>query len=384
MKVLLITYHPLLRVNGGTEMYKKIMKSFHADELDWLSTGYHTKRETYDDVTQYLKLEVNSLFFLDYFQRFLTKFPASIFYYFWYYRIYVKRVLKELYKRDLEKYDIIWVEHVKHNIYIAGELIRNGFQVHLSNNDDCSVNATFIENQFFLLDRFRKNLENCRSADFISDAMRKYYESLGLTLRPSIQIWLNEKYIRGNRNKFSSQYINILFYGNPHGLSPMTSFIKFIVSNSNLRLTIYGPAYLSRFISEKNNIFLNSFTDKKTLNSVLHKATFVYVPYSFKNSYKIVVSTSLPSKLIVALQLGVPIIAHCPKYSSLYRLILDYNLGLVIDSKSVGSDFLKKINSVTELEYEGWSHNCRNYYDSHLDPDMQINNFKSLLKLEYN
>lgn len=380
MKILLVTYHPLINVNGGTSMYRKLILSFSTTELKWVSTGGYKKRRLIDGLTEYLVTEVNSIFFTDFFQRLLVRFPFNIFYYLYYYFFYPRLIIKTLNDLDLLKFDIVWIEHVKHNVIIANYLIKSGHKVHLSTNDFYSVNSKYFEHNFILKNIFKWNLENAMSQDFISDAMIEYCYEHNYKIKNYIKLWLNQEVSGFNSATLNKDRINILFYGNPHCTKNIREFSKYCTNSKSISLKIFGPSYLRKYVDESNVINVHGFIGFNELVSHIELSNFVYVPYSFDKKDRVVVSTSLPSKLIAALQIGTPIIAHCPPYSSLASLVKKFNLGIVIETLDIPE-------SILDIEflgsYDSWKVNCRNYYAINLKPDCQIEKFKSHLTYKF-
>ena len=226
MKILLVTYHPLINVNGGTSMYRKLILSFSTTELKWVSTGGYKKRSLIDGLNEYIISEVHSIFFSDFFQRVFVRFPFNIFYYLYYYFFYPRLIIKTLNNLDLSKFDIVWLEHVKHNVIVANNLIKSGHKVHLSNNDFYSVNSKYFERNFILKNIFKWNLENTLSQDFISDSMVEYCYVHNYRIKNYITLWLNQEVSGFNSATLNRDRINILFYGNPHGTKNIREFSK--------------------------------------------------------------------------------------------------------------------------------------------------------------
>ena len=121
MNVLLVTYHPLKEINGGTVMYKSLVRNISDYNLYWVPTG-STDDELPHEVLQCCSgvLNLKSFLFRKNIKRVSRFFPCSILYlilvYFYYVPLSACKIIRYVKKT---RPDVVWFELARHNYFLA-------------------------------------------------------------------------------------------------------------------------------------------------------------------------------------------------------------------------------------------------------------------------
>ncbi len=356
--VLLITYHPLKAINGGTKMYESILKKLGDFNLFWIATGSSNKKIPPHLIPLFIKVKfITSFIFYKNWLRVFTKFPFVFIHLFILYFIYtpysyyrIKKTIKD------ENIDLVWIETFKQT-YLLAYLIQKKLNVklHLSFNDHYSAQAYYGE-KALLNFLFRKIIKSNSSFDFISDGMLNYFkEKYHFNSNNHMILWLGvESKDFQDKMSFKNNYYNrIIFYGSIHGFDTFCKFCDAIakynsISVVKITLDIYSEMNYS-FLSKKYD-FVNFFglLSESKLKETILKYDLVYVPMYFDAKNSIVAKTSISSKMILAINSGLPIFSHAPIDSANSIFVSKYNIG--INCFSLDSDDI--INCLRKLNKE--------------------------------
>jgi hypothetical protein len=324
-------------MNGGTVMYKKLIKSVDHNSFFWFATGASEKTPpSFAKELEFKYYIFNFFCFKKNWLRIFTKFPFYLIHYFILYIIYSPiafyKVLKIINEHKIE---VVWIEAFKQTYVISILLlIFTDCKLHLSINDNFSAQTTYFE-RYFLGKIFKKIIKSNSSFDFISEGMLDYYKSkYHFTSTKYCILWLADY----SPEEFTPAKINhdlnkIMFYGNIHGLDTFYSFCDFLKTNKKkLTLDIYSQEDYS-FISRKySNVTYKGLLTSEELKSEIKNYDLIYVPMYFDKKNELTALTSLSSKMLIAIYSGVPILSHAPINSANSIFVNKFQLGFINDS----------------------------------------------------
>lgn len=374
--VLLITYHPLTNINGGTVMYKNLIENFPSKNLHWIGTGAFLQKapDFIYNSTKYHRI-IRSYIYSKYWIRIFSKFPFNIFNTLLIYFFYTPRaVLIILYTIKKNKINYIWFETFRQTYLMAFILIKLlNLKVHLSFNDHYSAHCKWPESNFLKL-LCKKLLASNSSFDFISKGMLEYFKSnYNFSSNRYLLLWTGNSNIRNSKATINKEVSKIIFYGSIHGLDVFYSFCEFISSQGNsekkITLDIYSEFDYS-FISNKySNVNYLGKVSQEELSKIILKYDLVYVPIYFELRNNIVAKTSLSSKMLLAINCGVPIFSHGPDYSANTIFLKEHNLGITcpsLDLKVINEkiNFIKKFENrikIQESSIKFWKNQKSNF-----------------------
>lgn len=382
MKILLITYHPLISVNGGTYMYKSIIEKIPKNELIWVATGASdtTSPKWMNDVKKYI---FPSIIFKKNWLRIFSRAPFHLLHYLILYNVYVPVISKKIVKLiNIEKPDIIWIEGVKQTYKIGNILLnKTKIPIHTSINDDYRAQTTLIENRFILRKYFKRLLFDSVSLDFISEGMRELYQEEFNYQKNNYKIfWIGNKIETLPVPTIKSKIKKIIFYGSLHGIDSINIFSNALEHlNGDVTLDIYSQMNYSFLEKKYHNVFYKGPVPVSTLVKLIQEYDLVYVPLSFEKNFEIVVRTSLPSKMNLALQCQIPILAHGPEYAQNVKFVEKYEVGFTIKTNN-SEDIVKKIKSISIDDRVAASKTQSIVYKNYFDTDRLTNNFLHFLQ----
>ncbi len=383
---LLITYHPMIAINGGTMMYNTILsKIINKDKLFWIGTGASTNQCPIFITKNKIDYKiVSSFIFHKYWLRIFTKIPFVIFHYLVLYLLYTPytffKILKIINQQDVK---LVWSETFKQT-YILAFLIKifTKCSLHLSINDHFTAHSTILESKFLEL-FFKKLINMASSFDFISDGMVEYYKSkYGLSSEYYMVLWIGPDIASKSVDILNNEIKNIVFYGSIHGFD---TFYKFCDAIEKLNMTKNKKISLHIFSEFNYKYFEKKYTFIKYKGSLPNNALveeilnydLVYIPMFFDKKYEIVSHTSISSKMILAINAGLPVFSHAPKNSANSIFVEKYNLGITCDH--INTEIISsKISNFTFSERMACSKSAKYYRGSKLNND---NDYVELEKL---
>lgn len=384
-KILLITYHPLTAINGGTFMYKSIIHKIPENELVWICTGTDNTT-TPNWITGYRHYIFPSFIFKKIWLRVFRKFPFSLIHYLFLYFFYSSRVSKEIIKIvENENIKLIWIEGVKHT-YKIGTILsrRTNIPIHLSINDDYRAQTGYIENRFILKNYFKWLLTNSKSIDFISEGMiEQYQHEFGLVNGNHKVFWIGNESLAMQVPIIKKEIKKIIFYGSLHGLDSIKNFCIAISKLNHIKydlvLDIYSGTDYSFLEKISEKVHYKGHVPVDALKKIIQDYDLIYVPLSFEKKQKIVVKTSVPSKMILALQCQIPILAHGPAYAQNIRFVELHKVGIALKSNIVD----EIINELVSIKYETRlqiSENQSSVYKDYFNTEERVVEFVNNLK----
>ena len=385
-KILLITYHPLLAINGGTYFYKAIIESIPKDKLLWIGTGAPTqKRPSW--MKGFQSYIFSSFIFKRMWLRLFNRFPGriinTVLLYCFYSRFTAHRILRII---EAENIGVIWIESVKQTIVIGEFLSKHtSVPIHLSVNDDYGANSSWIERKLILESSFKYLLERVKSADFISTAMVDYYKKTQVYVRNNYKIfWIGNEIKRLEPPLIQKPLRKIILFGSAHGTQTVESFCSVIdelnSEGQEIVLNIYSGHNYSKLSNKYKSVHFMGNLCLDELVATIRSHDMVYVPFPFEKKHKVLSSTSMPSKMLLALQCQIPILAHGPKYASNIKFVNEYEVGSSINTNE--HSLIKKLYSnISYNDRKSASRKEIMVYDKYFNIKAQVEDYKMQLGL---
>lgn len=385
-KILLLTYHPLTATNGGTIMYKSIIEKLGENELYWIGTGAKNS-EIPEWLRKYNCKIFPSVIFRPLWLKIFMKPPFYFIHFVLLYYLYVpyvtwkiETILKE------QNIQLLWIEGVKQTFKIGEALSKKtGIPIHLSMNDDISVaNSNVFERNKFIVKSFTYLLFQARTLDFISEGMVNYYKSkYGFTKSNFMILWVGNNISKMPDPILKKKISKIVFFGSIHGFETINFFCQALVALNNHKheiiLDIYSGTDYS-FLSKKyKNVFFKGELPTNKLKLAIQNYDLVYVPYPFNLKQKVLAITSMASKMILAMQCQIPILAHGPAYASNIQFVKKSLIGICVTS----IDPIEIASNVLAISYEERklaSENAKKTYLNNYDSEKNIPLFIEFLR----
>jgi|GEM_PF-2114313 len=335
--IMLVTYHPLNDLNGGTVMYKTLIENFPSKNLFWIGTGAFLQK-TPEFIKQNCKdsLIVRSFIFSKNWIRVFSRFPFNIINTLFIYFFYAPRatiiVLYNIKKNNIKH---VWFESFRQTYLIAYFLLKfTNVKVHLSFNDHYSAHCRWPETK--ILKKLCQKIVSSQktSFDFISRGMLDYFiEHYNFISSKFIFLWVGNSDEVVKKAEINQVVKKIIFYGSIHGLDVFYSFCEFIASQeNNIVLDIYSGFDYSFISNRYKNVNFCGQLSQKELGKKILDYDLAYVPIYFDEKNKTVMQTSLSSKMILAINSGIPIFSHAPSNSANSIFISEFNLGFLCPS----------------------------------------------------
>lgn len=378
--VMLITYHPLNNLNGGTVMYKTLIENFPSKKLFWIGTGAFLQKEP-EFIRENCKnnLIIRSFIFSKNWIRVFSRFPFNIINTLVLYFFYTPRAtLMILYTIKKNKIKHVWIETFRQTYLIAYFLSKfTDVKVHFSFNDHYSAHCRWPETKILKKLCQKVVLSSKASFDFISRGMLDYFkEHYNFVSNKYIFLWIGDSNEVAKKAIINKEVKKIIFYGSIHGLDVFYSFCEYIVSQENkIVLDIYSGFDYS-FISNKfENVNFCGRLSQEELNEKIFDYDLVYVPIYFDVKNNVVMQTSLSSKMILAINSGIPIFSHAPANSANTIFIEEHNLGFSCISMQL-DDIILAMNRAKDFDNRVNISKCANQFS-----DLNNNNSKKALEL---
>lgn len=385
--VLLITYHPLIAINGGTKMYEAILKNIGNFNLFWVATGSFNNKIPAHFKPIFKKIKfLSSFIFYKNWLRVFSKFPFVFLHIFFLYAIYtpycyfrIKKIIKD------EKIDLVWIETFKQTYLLAYLIEKNlNIKIHLSFNDHYSAHS-YLGEKTILKYLLKMILKSKGTFDFISEGMVNYFkEKYQFNSNKYIILWLGSEsnIVQKKISLLKNDLIKIIFYGSIHGIDTFYKFCDAIVifnsiNKIKIQLDIYSQMNY-KFISNKYKFanFFGLLPESKLLEKII-LYDIVYVPMYFDNKNSIVSKTSISSKMILAIKSGLPIFSHAPIDSANSIFVNKHNIG--INCISLNSyEIIKSIETLNNESAKIFNMNLKKLSLENSNQSKKIDELKNL------
>jgi hypothetical protein len=261
------------------------------------------------------------------------------------------------------KPDTIWIVGANEGLPLARELANlKGSRLHLTIHDDPSALCSRSRRYRILVplaSRLTKSLlAKADSVDFVSEGMKKYYESKTAVSGRVIYRYL-EPAINSDSfpNDGPSTKIRIGHVGSlyrPHELAHFLRCLGEIEKRGPQRFEFVNIGGASRALRTLDKRFPGIIRQMGHLCETeavaqLQSCDFVYAMYPFSPRYKIFRRTSLPLKLTTYFLASRPIFAHCPPDSSLAEVMNRFNIGSMVSSVKP-DDLMAGVNQILKVK----------------------------------
>lgn len=331
---------------GSYVIFKKILSRFSSGEIVLFSISQY-KNQTSDWMKNYKHYFSNSILFYPYIVKLFKKtFLRKLFFIFeWeiYPYIAIKKIIKIIKKENINK---IWVYGCAETVPIIKKLYKSHtISYHISIHDDMIENPYF-KNKYSekLADDVLYVLKNAKSCDLVSPYMKEYYYNKYKICKDAFNIWAGFIDLRGKvkRPIIRKKIRKIAFVGSIGSIEEHQTLwkaIKLLNINRNKRDHLSISYYTHEF--NKRKLIINNehvrFIGLKPQNELLLELMqydLLYVTMPLNKKWKIVCDVSFPSKTMLYIETGVPILVHAPIYSTISKFIIKYNAGLLLTSNN--------------------------------------------------
>lgn len=195
------------------------------------------------------------------------------------------------------------------------------------------------KNGLNLCKKIENYLESCTRVLVISQGMKNYIEN---KYNAKAEV-LNLPYDDYNKSVNHEVTLNkeILFLGNlSHfyldGILDILKVIQYLNDelgyNLKLRLTSACPKEI--YENYSSIIIVESVAGKDNLHKMIRESALCFIPYSFDNKYKTMVTTSFPSKTLECIAHSKSVLVYGPQYSSSVQYFNDNDIATCVSDRS--------------------------------------------------
>lgn len=207
-------------------------------------------------------------------------------------------------------------------------------------------------------------IESLVNADFlmvISDGMRSHLEDMFSerslqTPKCLVLPFPLSRPLEKKTEPLRRETIDIVFAGSTYCWKEWNYFIKrldekdWIIGGKKILLHVYGkPNIKSALYSRRRNIIVHPQLPHHDLVKEISRYSMGYVPYFLSEKKKTVAMTSLPGKLSLYLEAGLPTLFHGPGYSEAANIIEKFGIGVLYTNETNTSleSCIKKIDRIS-------------------------------------
>jgi len=387
-RVLFITPDSLKSVNGGSVLFREVLRSFKPGFIRWFNCS-ESPEKTILDYIFYNSNYYNSFFFRLYFLNALSR-------RFWligipFFSIKYKLISYFCYKKAVktivnEKVNHLWIYAYHFSIPVCRKIHQKlNIQFHLSVQDDIHTHLPAFESMMLEKD-FRYLFENASSFDFVSEEMEKYYREKYNFKGAAMTLMMCQR-TESSLPKTAAEISKIGFAGN---IWCIENFIILLEALEELdykysiliKLDIFTNGNPVRHF-EKFKKYINIYPAIKYEDLILklQQCDLLYLPMSFMPEKGVTSITSFPSKLLLYMNSAVPVFNHSPEYAASHKFVIKNMIGISVTSE--GKDAIvdlftkgkEKLNINHRLRYSENASSALNKFDN---KDM-INRFINLI-----
>lgn len=365
-------------------MYKSIIEKIPHTDLIWVATGAYNEQAP-KWMQNYESYIFPFFIFHPLWLKIFTKPIINFMHYFLLYNIYAPIVAEKIANivktRDVK---LVWIEGVKQNFKI-GKLLTSisSVPIHLSMNDNFTGNTNIIDRNLFIKKSFLHLLHRSNSLDFISEGMVDYYrEQYGFKKNNYQVFWIGNQISEMPNPTINKEITRIIFYGSIHGLETIHSFCQAIqllrASGCEIIFDIYSEFNYAFLEKKFKNVSYRGKREVDELKYIIQGYDLVYVPMPFSKSQHVLAKTSISSKMLLALQCQIPILAHGPCYANNVRFVKKYVVGFSICSKKK-EDIINEFNRITYRDRVIASKNEKIVYLDNFETEKKVKDFLKFL-----
>lgn len=336
-RTLLVLPSNLKISHGGTIMIKSLLTYISSEHIYLAITGTNS-----DYIPPWLRhykslimrSKIFSPIWLKLSRRLRLGFLNGILIYYIYPHIYKKILAKYIRINDISQ---IWIIGSRHTYMLAYNLLNTtSTPIHLSIYDD--ITGNMIPGEYRLIkNKYAEILSRANSLDVISTYLASHLKKYYGVDRSDIGIfWIGPVNYLTPKAEVRERPCRIVFAGNiwsPHEILQFSSCVeRYCELEEAIEFSIYSYWDYTELFKKNKYVKCMGYIHESEIITEMQKHDYVYVPMSFKDSHKTISSTSLPSKIITALQAGVPILAHGPDYATNVKFTAINEIGYSINS----------------------------------------------------
>ncbi|EPV8285223.1 glycosyltransferase family protein [Vibrio alginolyticus] len=195
------------------------------------------------------------------------------------------------------------------------------------------------KNGLNLCKKIANYLESCTRVLVISQGMKNYIENK-YNAKAEVLNLPYDDYNKSVNHEVTSNK-EILFLGNlSHfyldGILDILKVIQYLNDelgyNLKLRLTSACPKEI--YENYSSIITVESVAGKDNLHKMISESALCFIPYSFDNKYKTMVTTSFPSKTLECIAHSKSVLVYGPQYSSSIQYFNDNDIATCVSDRS--------------------------------------------------
>jgi len=213
-------------------------------------------------------------------------------------------------------------------------------------------------------------LQNIKNQGVHIFPSHEFAERMEITSDSSLTLYpcMTERFVGNDLEPvlLQSQPIDIVFLGQHYAEKEIQLFLAFMqeiswkIGDRKFRLHAFG----SRLNTSDPNVINHGWVNYERLPSLISKYHIAFMPYPRDESFKVIVETSFPSKLISYISAGLPILAFGPKEFSAKNLI--NRIGCNVTSHDV-TEFLQCVEQIL-ANYPELKKETENVYNEKFSP----------------
>ncbi|MCO4182529.1 hypothetical protein LG195_04295 [Proteus terrae] len=229
---------------------------------------------------------------------------------------------------------------------------------------------------------FNEVLDSSEKISVIDEGMRKYLaprlQKKSIIIRNGVTFPENSSQDEKVKDR---NVIKIAFAGSIYAKREWNAFIRSLISCdftiNNKRVEVICIGRLPRFgIVKDQRIEFLPFMPNDDVLQILSQCDIGYVPYWFSNRKRLIVTTSFPGKVSSYISVGLKILFHGPKNSSVNDFLLDTSVGI----SCLSSEKFNIMDSITKVDGLKVSNESLNYAKETLSIKKMQENFKVFIK----
>jgi hypothetical protein len=227
---------------------------------------------------------------------------------------------------------------------LIGEiLLRLGVpKLHVSVHDDPAGLATKSHRYRHLagqIDQLNRSLlQHAGSVDVVSDGMRSYYRDRYGVASGVVYRHIDQFAVSTTRPA-AEPVIHVGHVGSAYSAEEVRTFLAALRSlertdGMRFKVLTFGQSPVFNVAADDFPGLVENAGDVPETEVIkrLQRCSFVYSMYSFNRRHRVFRETSLPTKMSTYLMAAKPILAHCPKGSSIVDMIKQFKLGTCVTS----------------------------------------------------
>lgn len=249
--------------------------------------------------------------------------------------------------------------------------------------------TTLVRIAIRLYPQFKKVYQYAQHRFCISPSMESYYYNQ-LSMHGDILYPISRKKAISCSLARNKKPLTVVFFGNIWYHLPTLIDLAHLLSKQNIELVIFSNRNLEFFQSrglKTSNVTAHVFWEEHDdlLNWCQENVDILYLPMHFDNYQKQEIQCSFPSKIADYTSLGLPVIIHAPRNSSVVEFAAmnaGYPFAEVVTSDSE-DELAAAIDRLTDVEYrKRLGRNSLYIWHQFFDPEVVRKSFFEKLSIE--